>query len=307
MPAASDSHTSVRNGSRANCFTACRIAATNCAASSARVRATPTTANSLREEPAGRRASRAREELALRQVARGAEDRRARRIRPAPDAKALRRRVRQPCGATRAADDAQPCRSMPPSSSSNESANFCTPSCLERRDHVVVVDAGRGELVEQRVRLRRRPSSSVSRDLAVVLERPHRLERHRVDGVAARSAPRRRARRGRRGSSSRSTPRGSAACARPCACSASQRVAREDLLLVLRRRASRSRPRACPAGRRGPTSSSRWSASVSTRETKKLATEMHRSRVAARRDEPLEPAQVRLGDRARSAPARRSA
>ena len=43
-PAASRSKTSLRNGSRENCFTALRIAVTNCRVVSS-VRATPTTAN----------------------------------------------------------------------------------------------------------------------------------------------------------------------------------------------------------------------------------------------------------------------
>ena len=77
------------------------------------------------------------------------------------------------------------------------------------------------------------PSVERVAHLAVVLERARRLERHRVDGVAARSAPRRRGRRGRPGSSSRSTPTGSAAVARALAREERPAVARERLLPVL--------------------------------------------------------------------------
>ena len=50
----------------------------------------------------------------------------------------------------------------PSSSSSNESANFCTPFELERLGDVVVVDAGLRELVEQLVRLLDVLASTVS-------------------------------------------------------------------------------------------------------------------------------------------------
>ena len=45
-----------------------------------------------------------------------------------------------------------------------------------------------------------------------------------------------------------------------------------------------------------PSSSSRRSVSVSTRDTKKLATEMTSGGIAALLDEALEPTDVRLGD-----------
>ena len=71
----------------------------------------------------------------------------------------------------------------PSSSSSNESANFWTPSSLERLDDVVVVDAGLRELHEQLVRLVDVLDDGVAANLAVVLKRLDRLERHRVHGV----------------------------------------------------------------------------------------------------------------------------
>ena len=56
---------------------------------------------------------------------------------------------------------------------------------LERRDDVVVVDAGRGELGEQLLGLRDALEHRVAAHLAVVAEGLERLGRHRVDGVGA--------------------------------------------------------------------------------------------------------------------------
>ena len=93
---------------------------------------------------------------------------------------------------------------------------------------------------------RRRPRSSVGRARAVVAERVERRRRHRVDRVRAdqrldvEHVP------SRPGSSCPCSPTAGAGSARPCAASASQRSPREELLVALRRRASRSRSRPCP-------------------------------------------------------------
>ena len=125
--------------------------------------------------------------------------------------------------ALRRARVARPVARMPSSSSSNESANFWTPSRLERRDDVVVVDARVGEIARAAAAPRRRPRSACSARPRRDPGTPRSSRPASCSPSPARSAPRRRARRGTRGSSSRSRPRGSAAAARPCAARRSQR------------------------------------------------------------------------------------
>ena len=177
---------------------------------------------------------------------------------------------------------------------------------LEHPRDVVDVDPGRGQLVEEPPRLVESLLER-QRDLAVVLERLDRLLGHRVHGVAGRSAPRRRGRPGTPGSSSRSTPRGTTASTRPsprAPPSARRRRAPSSSRYASFAFATASLPfrSSWP-----PIASSRLSASVSTRETKKLATDATPARVAARLDEPLDPADVRLHHLAVALAARRSA
>ena len=93
-------------------------------------------------------------------------------------------RTRSSMSITRYAETSSPRFFATPSSSSlNESANFCTPSSSSVSDDVVVVDAGLRELARAAASPRRAPRRDVVRDLAVILERLDRLDRHRVHGV----------------------------------------------------------------------------------------------------------------------------
>ena len=80
---------------------------------------------------------------------------------------------------------------IPSSSSSNESENFCTPSSSSTRVTSSIETPAASSSSKSRARLVE-PSLDRQRDLAVILERLDRLLRHRVHGVAGRSAPRRR-------------------------------------------------------------------------------------------------------------------
>ena len=191
------------------------------------------------------------------------------------------RSVRCSAESSYAATIASRLASTPASSSCNESCELLDALALERVGDVVVVDAGLGERLEQPAG---RPSTSarvVPLDLAVVLEGRRSSPRHRVDRVGADqlldvervavgrvlgrrstpTAPLRRGALGRQVLPARGRRRS------PCSAG---------------RRAWRWRSRACPCSSSWPPSSSRrLSASVSMRETKKLATEATLRRVAA--------------------------
>ena len=114
------------------------------------VRATPTIANcSGRSFRYGERVQR-RDELPLRQVARRAEDHDGARLRPSPQLQALEQRVRRPRSRRRqrARLGADAVEQL-----GEGVGELLHALRLERRDDVVVVDAGGGEIREQRVRL----------------------------------------------------------------------------------------------------------------------------------------------------------
>ncbi len=156
----------------------------------------------------------------------------------------------------------------------NESSNFCTPSASSVSVTSSTSTPMSVELAQERLRLVE-PLLERERDLAVVLERLDRLERHRVHRLRADQALDvehvavvRVLRRGRRPEA-------------PLLRRALRReelpaLAREHLLPVLVGEACVRDRRACreaPGRRSVPIASSRMSASVSTRETKKLATD----------------------------------
>ena len=136
---------------------------------------------------------------------------------------------------------------MPSSSSVNESENFWTPSRSSVVDDVVVVDARLRELLEHALaprRCRARASARPRRGPGMPRSSPPAS----CSPSRARSAPRRRARRGSPGSSSRWRPTGSAAWSRPSR-RAPPSARRRRSPCSAGRRASRSRSRACPSAR----------------------------------------------------------
>ena len=177
---------------------------------------------------------------------------------------------------------------------------------LERLDDVVVVDARGGEVVEQllapRRRLRARCRRAPRRDPGT----PRSSRAASCSPCRGRSAPRRTSRRGRPGSSSTSTPRADRCGRAPFAARDSQRgpanVSLEVLVGELRVGDPELALESLVAERLEPL----VGLGVDARDEERR--DRHdRRRVAAARDEPLEPAQVRLDDRLVALRARRSA
>ena len=147
---------------------------------------------------------------------------------------------------------------------------------FERGGDVVEVDAGGGEVVPSPGAPRRRPRRRCRRaGCPRTGAAPRSTPARACSRCRGRSARRRRASAGRRGSSWTSTPTAAAGAARPAPPgrpSAARRTARG----TARRRAWRWRPRPCP--RSSDPSGRRRSVSVSTRLTKNDATDAMRRR-----------------------------
>ena len=166
---------------------------------------------------------------------------------------------------------------------------------LERLDDVVVVDAGLAQLLEQLPAPRRRPRAPCRRAPRRDPGTPRSSRAASCSPCPGRSAPRRRSRRGRPGSSSRSTPRGSRCFVRALAREELPARAGERLQVVLvgelRVRDRELALQLRVAERLEPL----VGLGVDARDEERRDRRDLR-RVAAARDEPLEPAQVGLDD-----------